>query len=232
MSTLPSFWSDNQSGLLADARRGDRRAFAEIIQPSADAVYRRARRVTGNSADAEDVCQETMLKAFARLGQFEGHHKNEAEFRAWVARIGANTSIDFLRRRSKAKTQPLEWESENSEGVLVKEFAADGENPEERYAKRELSNLVSRAIVTLEPELRQVCLLRDLLEYSTQEVAERLGISLLAVRLRLYRAHVKLRDKMRQMTSKTKKSAHGAPRRLIQAPRPAFAAIAECCCGD
>src|SRR5713226_7195238 len=180
-ATMP--WTGGQeSNLLAEARQGDTQAFVELIEPSAEAVYRRARRVTGNSADAEDVRQETLLKAYTRLGQFAGNQKNELEFRAWVSRIGANTSIDFLRRRSKMKSQPLEWESESTEASQPRAFVAAGENPEVRFAKRELSALISKAILTLEPELRRVCLLRDVLEYSTQEVADRLEISQLAVR--------------------------------------------------
>jgi len=70
------------------------------------------------------------------------------------------------------------------------------DNPEERFARREMRKLMANAITQLAPELRQVCLLRDVLQYSTQEVAERLGISAMAVRLRLFRAHRRLREKL------------------------------------
>jgi len=70
------------------------------------------------------------------------------------------------------------------------------DNPEERFARREMRKFMADAITELTPELRQVCLLRDVLQYSTQEVAERLGISAMAVRLRLFRAHRKLREEL------------------------------------
>lgn len=240
MSTLAiSLAGETEKKLLEEARLGDGAAFAEMILPSAQAVYRRARHATGNAADAEDVRQETVLKAYSRLGQFAGAGKGQVgalEFRAWVARIGVNASIDLLRKRAKQKTQSLEWNAETEERHTPKEPADGTDNPEERYARREMCKLMVRAIRTLEPDLRQVCLMRDILEYSTQEVAERLGISQLAVRLRLYRAHVKLRGKMQQAMK-----PHGARRagpRLIrrgEAPRQrprAFAPVRECCFGD
>lgn len=233
-----SLAGETEKKLLEEARLGDGAAFAEMILPSAQAVFRRARRSTGSVADAEDVRQETVLKAYARLGQFAGASKGQVgalEFRAWVARIGVNASIDLLRKRAKQKTQSLEWEPETDEKHTPRELADGAVNPEERYARREMCKLMVRAITTLEPDLRQVCLMRDILEYSTQEVAERLGISLLAVRLRLYRAHVKLRDKMHQVM-KTQ-AARRAGQRLAraEASRPqtrAFRPVQECCFGD
>ncbi len=146
-----------RSSLLARARKGSPEAFGEMVSPYLPVLYRRARGLTGNAADAEDVSQEAVLKAWSRLEQFAGKQDESIDdFRAWISRIAANTSIDLLRQRRDGKIASLD-------------------HP---------------------PDLRQACLLRDVLHYSTQEVATRLGISVVAVRLRLFRAHRRLREKL------------------------------------
>lgn len=192
-----SLESSARPSLLAKARRGNREAFAEMVTPYVPSLYRRARRMTGNSADAEDVSQEALLKAWSRLKQFSGtQDENSDDFRAWVSRIGANASIDLLRSRRDNKLVSLEERVGASEETLGSGIAARDDNPEQRCARREMGRLLASAIVQLPPDLRQACLLRDVMHYSTQEVAERLGISLMAVRLRLFRAHRRLREKL------------------------------------
>jgi RNA polymerase sigma-70 factor, ECF subfamily len=183
--------------LLEQARCGSGEAFAAMVAPYAPTVYRRARRLTGNTTDAEDVSQEALLKAWSRLDQFTGKRDEKAdEFRAWLSRIAANTSIDVLRQRRDAKTVSLEDRRDPNEDTIGSGIAVCEDNPEERYARREMGRLLADAIVQLPRELRQACLLRDVLHYSTQEVADRLGISVVAVRLRLFRAHRRLRENM------------------------------------
>ncbi len=183
--------------LLAQARRGNREAFAQMVSPYVPTLYRRARGLTGNSADAEDVSQEALLKAWMRLEQFTGKQDESAnDFRAWLSRIGTNTSIDLLRQRRDGKVSSLEEPRGQNDETLGSGIAADEQDPEERCARREMGQLLANAIVQLPADLRQACLLRDVLHYSTQEVAERLRISVVAVRLRLFRAHRRLREKL------------------------------------
>ena len=183
--------------LLEQARRGNPEAFAAMVAPYAPTLYQRARRLTGNPADAEDVSQEALLKAWSRLEQFTGKRDEQTdEFRAWVSRIAANSSIDVLRQRRDAKTLSLEDRRDPSEDTLGSGIPVGEDNPEERCARRERCRLLAEAIVQLPRDLRQACLLRDVLHYSTQEVADRLGISVVAVRLRLFRAHRRLREKL------------------------------------
>jgi RNA polymerase sigma-70 factor (ECF subfamily) len=186
------------SSLLARARRGNAEAFAEMVSPYVPTLYRRARRRTGNPTDAEDVSQEALLKAWSRLEQFSGKDENADDFRAWVSRIGANASIDVLRQRRDGKMVSLEERRGPTEETLGSGIAADEDNPEERCARREMGRVLADAIVQLPGDLRQACLLRDVMQYSTQEVAERLGISIVAVRLRLFRAHRRLREKLQE----------------------------------
>ncbi len=188
--------------LLAQARRGNREAFAEMVSPHMPTVYQRARRLTGNAADAEDVSQESLLKAWSRLGQFSGAQDgNSDDFRAWLARIAGNTSIDVLRQRRDGKILSLDERRYGSdEETLGSGIPARAENPEEQYARREVSRMLADAVRQLPGDLRQACLLRDVMQYSTQEVADRLGISVVAVRLRLFRAHRRLREKFQDAT--------------------------------
>jgi RNA polymerase sigma-70 factor, ECF subfamily len=183
--------------LLAQARRGNPEAFAEMVSPYLPTLYRRARGLTGNAADAQDVSQEAVLKAWSRLEQFAGKQEESIDdFRAWISRIAANTSIDLLRQRRDGKIASLDQRKGDTEETIGSGIASEEQDPEERCARREMGRLLARAIVQLPPDLRQACLLRDVLHYSTQEVASRLGISVVAVRLRLFRAHRRLREKL------------------------------------
>ncbi len=189
--------------ILADARLGDGEAFAEMVLPYGPGLYRRALRLTGNPADAEDARQEAMLKAFSRLSQFAGQQdEGKDDLHAWVSRITTNASIDLIRQRRDGKYVSLEEPGIVPEETLGNRLPATTDNPEERYARREQRVLMAAAIARLAPDLRQICLLRDVLQYSTYEVAERLGISTVAVRLRLFRAHRSLREILRETLRK------------------------------
>ena len=168
-----------------------------MVSPYLPTLYRRARGLTGNTADAQDVSQEAVLKAWSRLEQFTGKQDESIDdFRAWISRIAANTSIDLLRQRRDGKIASLDQRKGESDETLGSGIAAEQLDPEERCARRELGRLLAKTIAQLPPDLRQACLLRDVLHYSTQEVAGRLGISVVAVRLRLFRAHRRLREEL------------------------------------
>jgi RNA polymerase sigma-70 factor (ECF subfamily) len=202
MSTAPLTFCLERSALtarqlLAQARRGNGEAFAQMVSPYVPTLYRRARGLTGNAADAEDVSQEALLKAWMRLEQFTGKQNESGDdFRAWLSRIGTNTSIDLLRQRRDGKVSSLEEPRGQNDETLGSSIATDQLDPEERCARREMGRLLANAIVQLPSDLRQACLLRDVLHYSTQEVADRLGISIVAVRLRLFRARRRRRESL------------------------------------
>ena len=208
---------------LADARLGDGEAFAAMVLPYGPGLYRRALRLTGNPADAEDARQEALLKAFSRLSQFAGQQdEGKDDLHAWVSRITTNASIDLIRQRREGKYISLEEPGTASEETFGSRLPARTDNPEERYARREMRVLIAGAISRLAPDLRQICLLRDVLQYSTHEVAARLGISTVAVRLRLFRAHRRLREGLRdRMREKLRRSASNVD--SVRAPRPAMA---------
>ncbi|HEX9345216.1 MAG TPA: sigma-70 family RNA polymerase sigma factor [Candidatus Acidoferrum sp.] len=228
-----------RSALLLQARKGDRESLAKLILPYAPGLYLGALRLTRNPADAEDVRQIAFLKAMTRLEQFAGTPgENRDDLHAWVSRIAANASIDVIRKRRDGRLFSLEEPNGAGDETLGSNATACEDNPEERFARREMRKLMADAVTQLAPDLRQVCLLRDVLQYSTQEVAERLGISAMAVRLRLFRAHRRLREmlsvpaKQRQSRSTAAKqiARRGEDRKREQTVP--LAAFAECACGD
>ncbi len=231
-----------RSALLLQARKGDRESLAKLILPYSPGLYLGALRLTRNPADAEDARQDTFLKAMIRLDQFAGAPgENRDDLRAWVSRIAANASIDVIRKRRDGRLFSLEEPRGAGDETLGSNVMACEDNPEERFARREMRKLMADAITQLAPDLRQVCLLRDVLQYSTQEVAERLGISAMAVRLRLFRAHRKLREKLNaalqpanqrqaRAAAAVRTAQRGEERKREQ--RVPLAAFAECACGD
>jgi RNA polymerase sigma-70 factor (ECF subfamily) len=231
-----------RSALLMQARKGDRESLAKLILPYAPGLYLGALRLTRNPADAEDARQDAFLKAMTRLEQFAGTPgENRDDLHAWVSRIAANASIDVIRKRRDGKVFSLEEPHGAGDETLGSNVTSCEDNPEERFARREMRRLMAEAITQLSPELRQVCLLRDVLQYSTQEVAERMGISAMAVRLRLFRAHRRLRDKLSHARQPARKRqiretpATELRRRSVEYKRAQnipLEAFAECACGD
>jgi RNA polymerase sigma-70 factor (ECF subfamily) len=231
-----------RSALLLQARKGDRESLAKLILPYAPSLYLGALRLTRNPADAEDARQDAFLKAMTRLEQFAGTPgENRDGLHAWVSRIAANASIDVIRKRRDGRLFSLEEPSGAGEETLGSNVTAREHSPEERFARREMRKLMADAIKQLAADMRQVCLLRDVLQYSTQEVAERLGISAMAVRLRLFRAHRRLREKL-TVALRPAKHRQARAAAMVQIARRGeerkreqsvpLAAFAEYACGD
>jgi RNA polymerase sigma-70 factor, ECF subfamily len=243
-STSVSFDSTTRAGLLLQARKGDRESLAKLILPYGHSMYLGALRLTRNPAEAEDVRQEAFLKAISRLEQFTGSQdESRDDLHAWVSRIATNASIDVIRKRRDGKLVSLEEPNGTGEETLGSNVAAREDNPEERFARREMRKHLADAIKQLAPELRQACLLRDVLQYSTQEVADRVGISAMAVRLRLFRAHRRLREELnfalpprkeRQPLAAAAAAARTHPRQVERKreERIPLGAFAEFACGD
>ena len=181
--------------LAAQAKQGDRAAFTELVDRYARNIFRLARHITKNDQDAEDVLQETFLKAYSRLDQFHG----DSKFYTWLVRIGVNESLMKIRRRKDGKFVPLDQEIETGEGTLVKELPADVENPEEHYGREEIREALSRAIDSLADTYKTVFVLRDVDGLSTEETAQALELSVPAVKSRLLRARLQMRDKLKRV---------------------------------
>jgi len=182
----------DESGLLAKARQGDAAAFNELVNRYSRKIYRLAKHITQNDEDAEDVLQETFLKAFEHLGDFQGQSK----FYTWIVRIAVNESLMKLRKRKSDRTVPMDEPLDTGEDSLVREIAVWGEDPEQQYSREELGTILDEAVQSLRPAFRTVFVLRDIEELSTEETAEALGLSVPAVKSRLLRARLQLREKL------------------------------------
>jgi RNA polymerase sigma-70 factor (ECF subfamily) len=178
--------------LVSQAREGDTRAFGELVRRYEGKIFRLAQHVTQNREDAEDVLQETFMKAYEHLDQFKG----DSKFYTWIVRIAVNQALMKLRRRKTDKSVSLDEQIDTGEDTLVREIAAWGEDPEERFSRSELGEILDTAIESLEPPYRSVFVLRDIDELSTEETAEALGLSVPAVKSRLLRARLQLREKL------------------------------------
>jgi RNA polymerase sigma-70 factor, ECF subfamily len=182
----------DESILLAQSREGDTRAFAELVRRYEGRIFRLAQHITQNREDAEDVLQETFMKAYEHLDQFKG----DAKFYTWIVRIAVNQALMKLRRRKTDKSVSLDEQIDTGEDTIVREIAAWDEDPEQRFTREELHSILDRAIQSLDPPYRSVFVLRDIDELSTEETAEALGLSVPAVKSRLLRARLQLREKL------------------------------------
>jgi RNA polymerase sigma-70 factor (ECF subfamily) len=178
--------------LVDRARKGDVAAFGELITKYERRVYRMARQITQNDEDAEDVLQEAFLKAFEHLDSFQGQSK----FYTWLTRIAVNESLMKLRKRKSDRTVSLDENIETEEEPIVREIAVWDDNPELKYSQEEIRQILDKAIDGLKPIFRTVFILRDVEELSTEETAEVLGLSIAAVKSRLLRARLQLREKL------------------------------------
>ncbi len=186
--------ADEDAALVERSRQGDRAAFNELVNRNAQKVFRMARHMTRNDQDAEDVLQEAFLKAFSKLDQFQG----DAKFSTWLTRIAVNESLMRLRKGRNSKTVSLDEEFEVGDSAIQREVADDGEDPEQTYGRTEMREILEGAIDSLAEGYRTVFVLRDVEGFSTEETAEMLDLSVSAVKSRLLRARLQLRDKLRR----------------------------------
>jgi RNA polymerase sigma-70 factor, ECF subfamily len=188
----------DESALVARARAGDADAFSELVEHYDRRVFRMAKQITQNDDDAEDVLQETFLKAYTHLGDFHGNSK----FYTWLVRIAVNEALMKLRKRRSDRTVPLDEPIDTGEDEVIREIAVWDQNPEDSYSREELGRLLDQAIQSLKPAYRTVFILRDIEELSIEDTAEMLGLSISAIKSRLLRARLQLREKLTRQFKK------------------------------
>ena len=184
---------DNEEVLVAEARAGNPESFATLINQYDRHIYRLALNITGNQEDAEDVLQESFLKAYSNLDRFQG----DSRFYTWLVRIAVNEALMKLRKRRGASWVSLDEPVEtNDRSLMPREIEDWADNPEQSYAKAELQDILNQAVEKLEPQFRTVFVLRDVEDFSTEETAKMLGLSVPAVKSRLLRARLRLRERL------------------------------------
>ena len=180
-----------EADLLERARQGDKEAFYNLVCPCERAVYTAAVTILNNSADAEEVAQEAVLKAFANLASFRG----EAKFSTWLIQITINESRLKLRKDRRHLYESVDEQRADDEGEYSpKDFADWREVPSEALQRRELREALKQAIAHLPSMYREVLILRDVQQRSIQETAQILGLTEGSVKTRLLRARLQMRD--------------------------------------
>jgi len=180
-----------ESALIARVVAGDHEAFADLVRPYEKMVYLSALSVLGNDADAEEVAQEAVLKAFRGLRNF----RSEAKFSTWLVQIVINESKMKLRKDRRHLYESLEDGPQNDEGEYIpRDFADWRDIPSDALEQKELRQALKMALKSLPPKYRSVLVLRDVEQLSIQQTADVLGISEANVKTRLCRARLQMRD--------------------------------------
>src|SRR5436853_6453462 len=192
--------TSEELALVQAAKGGDITAFEKLLKKYDRNVFRIALHITQNREDAEDVVQDAFLKAYQKLDQFQGNSK----FYTWVVRIAVNEALMKLRKRKGDKTVSMDQEVETEEGAMPRDFADWSPNPEQQYKQSELNEILTKTIQGLPAGFRTVFVLRDVEGLSTEETAQTLGLSIPAVKSRLLRARLQLRDRLSRFFKKTK----------------------------
>lgn len=182
----------DEMALVQAAKGGDLEAFSQLVKRYDRNIFRIAQHITHNEEDAQDVVQDAFLKAYQNLNQFQGNSK----FYTWLVRIAVNEALMKLRKRRTDRTVSLDEDVETEEGSMPREVADWSPNPEQLYGQSELGDILKKTIQGLPPGFRTVFVLRDVEGLSTEETAEMLGLSIPAVKSRLLRARLQLRDRL------------------------------------
>lgn len=178
--------------LVSMAKSGDANAFVELSRRHADQVYQSTYRVTRNRQDAEDALQDSFLRAFTHIKDFQ----ERSSFSTWLTRIAINSALMILRKKRNGSEISIDFPEGASGSFETWEPRSLWEDPESGYVRRERQKLLAQAIHRLPPVLRDVVELRQVRECSNQEIAKSLGISLSAVKSRMSRAKDALRTSL------------------------------------
>jgi len=178
--------------LVRAAKGGDVSAFEQLVKRYDRNVFRIANHITHSREDAEDVVQEAFLKAYSNLEKFQ----EQSKFYTWLVRIAVNEALMKLRKRRPERFVSLDEDVKTEDDSLPREVADWSPNPEQLYNQEELRDILSRTIQGLPPTFRTVFVLRDVEGLSTEETAEALELSVPAVKSRLLRARLQLRERL------------------------------------
>ena len=183
---------DDELSLVQEAKAGNYAAFEELVNRYQKKIYRLALNITRHREDAEDVLQEAFMKSFQHLQNF----REGSRFYTWLVRITVNEGLMKLRKRRTSRLVQMQDATDEEGQVVPREFVDWGPNPEQLYERSELEEILQKAIDSLSPNFRTVFLLRDVEKLSTEETADVLEVSIGAVKARLFRARLQLREEL------------------------------------
>ena len=184
--------------LVVAAKNGDEQAFEALFKRYQQKILTVVRRYTRVREDAEDIVQLSFQKAFVHLCTFQGH----SSFATWLTSIAINEALMFLRSIGAVREVAID-DVNNAEGRTAGIQIPDSSpGSEASYAQRERAQILSSAMDELTPRMRQAVGLREFAELSTEQTAKRMGVSIGAVKARIFQAKPKLRERLsRQMKS-------------------------------
>jgi RNA polymerase sigma-70 factor, ECF subfamily len=204
-----SIQSGKESGMIAAILAGDKEQYHELIRPYERLVYNMALTYLKNEEDAEDVAQETFIRAFRKLSTF----RDESKFSTWLISIALNEARNRLRRQTAFRFDSLDSPPEDEAAASPLPLRDWREIPSETLEREETRKLLQQAVEMLPEMYRQIFLLRDVEELSVNDTAEVLNISISSVKVRLHRARMMLQ---RQLAPRLKAIGSKPKRRWFQ----------------
>ena len=178
---------ESDTALVEAARRRDPEAFKEFVTRYGPRIFRLAQKITRNREDAEEGSQDSFTRAFLHMDTFRG----DSRLYTWLARIAINQSLMKLRTR-RSRELHFDRPATTEEAPFFAEVRDDAPTPEQRYSQVELRQILASAMSKLPLTFREVLLLREVEEHSTEETARMLGLSISAVKSRALRGRQKL----------------------------------------
>jgi RNA polymerase sigma-70 factor (ECF subfamily) len=189
--------------LVHASKNGDVAAFEQLVKRYDRKLLRIAQSITHNREDSQDAVQEAFLKAFQHLREF----REDSKFSTWLIRITLNQSLMKLRKQRATREVSLDEDFQADGDIFPIEVTDWAPNPEQRYRTSELRDILIKTLEELSPILRTVFVLRDIEELSIEETAEVLNVSRTAVKARLWRGRLQLREGLNKYFSKQTESA-------------------------
>ena len=179
--------------LVAAAKLGNREAFEILVERHERRIFFSAMRITRNRQDAEDVVQQSFQKAFIHLNKFEG----KSSFSTWLTSVAINEGRMLLRKNRGQREVAIEDSARNEETAFVPEIADSSPSPEDSYCMKERERILSAAMNGLTPGVRKAIELREIGQLSTKETARAMGLSIGAVKARVFHGRRKLRERLK-----------------------------------
>lgn len=207
-SSPDRFVAQEDAPPVAGAKAGDARAFQVLVERHKGEILSVAQRITRNREDAEDVVQQSLQKAFIYLRKFEG----QSLFSAWLTRITINEALMLMRKKRGLREVPMAESNAEDQTAQPLDIQDSGPTPEDSCLRQEQERMLSAAVNELTSGMRKAIELRELGELSTRETAQVMGLSVGAVKARVFHGRKKLRQAYERYVKSTRTSGTRALR--------------------
>ncbi|PYX47417.1 MAG: RNA polymerase subunit sigma-24 [Acidobacteria bacterium] len=223
-ANLSQFAASNDLDLVHASKKGDVAAFEQLVKRYDRRLLRISQTVTRNREDSEDAVQEALLKAFQNLGEF----REDSQFSTWLIRITVNQSLMKLRKQRAHKEVSLDEDFESDGDALPVDVPDHAPNPEQLCWASELRDILTRTVEELRPILRTVFVLRDVEGLSIEQTARVLNLSQAAVKARLWRVRLCLRERLNRYFDERMPFASEEPAPTSRVTKKIIGLFAEC----